>query len=251
MPPRRPTRGGAASPSRTRKVGGKEGPTPPQLFTLEATLLSGPLPESFARRNPTVARTLLARGDQTLHELHLALTAAFGLDAGPGYEFRRGRGLSDSDDVRYVPPDAFDAADPSGTAVSTVRLDELGPDVGGLTYWLEDGGWWFAIAVAAVEGGVSRGKYPRVTARVGRNPPVSAAGVEGGSQELGGPEAADTACLVGELHLNRGDHGKAVEAFSRAIGLRPTADAFLGRARAYRALAEADEREAVRTKESE
>jgi hypothetical protein len=221
-----------------------EGRASVQMFTLEATLLSGPLPESFARKNSTVRRTLLARGDQTLHELHLALAPAFGLDAGPGYEFRLGRGISDREDLRYVPPEASDAAAGPGADASRVALDALALDAGGLTYWLDDGGWWFAVAVAAVEGEAPRGRYPRVTGRVGRNPPRPAAGAAGGSQELGGPEAADTACLVGELHLSRGDHGKAVEAFSRAIELRPTTDAFLGRARAYRALAEADERSA-------
>jgi hypothetical protein len=56
--------------------------------------------------------------------------------------------------------------------------------------------------------------------------------------------AADVGCLIGELHLSRGDFNKAVEAFTRSIEGMATADACQGRARAYRALAERDEHQA-------
>ena len=58
--------------------------------------------------------------------------------------------------------------------------------------------------------------------------------------------AADVGCLIGEMHLGKGEYHKAVEAFSRAIENQPTADAYEGRAKAYRALAEQDERTALR-----
>jgi tetratricopeptide (TPR) repeat protein len=58
-------------------------------------------------------------------------------------------------------------------------------------------------------------------------------------------QAADVGCLVGELHLRQGDYLHAVEAFTRAIENTPSADAFEGRARAYQALALADERRAA------
>ena len=51
-------------------------------------------------------------------------------------------------------------------------------------------------------------------------------------------------CLIGELHLKNGDYQKAIEAFSRAIATNPTIDAYEGRARAHRALAIQDERNA-------
>jgi tetratricopeptide (TPR) repeat protein len=54
-------------------------------------------------------------------------------------------------------------------------------------------------------------------------------------------QAADVGCLVGELHLRQGDYLHAVEAFTRAIENHPSADAYEGRARAYQALALADE----------
>ncbi len=53
--------------------------------------------------------------------------------------------------------------------------------------------------------------------------------------------AADVGCLIGEMHLHNDEFDKAVEAFSRAVETNPTADAYEGRARAYRALAALDE----------
>ena len=57
--------------------------------------------------------------------------------------------------------------------------------------------------------------------------------------------AADVGCLIGELHLSKGEYAKAIEAFSRAIENQPTADAYEGRAKAYRALADLDEQKAA------
>ncbi len=57
-------------------------------------------------------------------------------------------------------------------------------------------------------------------------------------------EAADAACLVGEIHLKNGEYEKAVQAFTQAIDNNPTPDAYQGRAEAYRALADSDERKA-------
>jgi tetratricopeptide (TPR) repeat protein len=59
---------------------------------------------------------------------------------------------------------------------------------------------------------------------------------------LEGSAAADVGCLVGEMHFSRGEYYEAVEAFTRAIDNTPTADAYDGRARALRALADLDER---------
>jgi tetratricopeptide (TPR) repeat protein len=53
--------------------------------------------------------------------------------------------------------------------------------------------------------------------------------------------AADVGLLVGEQHLREGNFARALAAFSRAIEVEPTPDAYEGRARAYRGLAELDE----------
>jgi len=58
------------------------------------------------------------------------------------------------------------------------------------------------------------------------------------------PSAADVGCLVGEMHLAKGEFVKAVEAFTRSLEASPTADAFEGRAKAYRGLAAADDQRA-------
>jgi len=57
--------------------------------------------------------------------------------------------------------------------------------------------------------------------------------------------AADVGCLIGEMHLRKHDYHKAIEAFTRALENQPTADAYEGRARAYRALAALDEHKAL------
>jgi uncharacterized protein HemY len=46
------------------------------------------------------------------------------------------------------------------------------------------------------------------------------------------------------MHLKQAEYEKAVEAFTRAIESNPTPDVYEGRAKAYRALAERDERQA-------
>jgi hypothetical protein len=65
------------------------------------------------------------------------------------------------------------------------------------------------------------------------------------AEDFGGGAAADVGLLVAEMHLNKGEYEKAVEAFSRALDSKPTADAYEGRARAFRALADEDERRAT------
>jgi hypothetical protein len=57
--------------------------------------------------------------------------------------------------------------------------------------------------------------------------------------------AADVGCLIGEMHLQHQEFHKAIEAFSRAIASDPTPDAYVGRARTYRALAALDDHSAA------
>lgn len=61
--------------------------------------------------------------------------------------------------------------------------------------------------------------------------------------------AADVGCLIGEMHLHNQDFHKAIEAFSRAISIDPTPDAYSGRARAHRALAALDDHAAAELRE--
>jgi hypothetical protein len=68
------------------------------------------------------------------------------------------------------------------------------------------------------------------------------AGETDGEEGLTEDASADVGCLVGEHHLSQHEYGKAIEAFTRAIETHPTADAYEGRAQAYRALARQDDR---------
>ncbi len=69
------------------------------------------------------------------------------------------------------------------------------------------------------------------------------------SETLAEGAAADVGCLIGEMHLHNHEYLKAVEAFSRAIEIDPTPDAYAGRARAYRALAALDDHAAAQLRE--
>ena len=61
---------------------------------------------------------------------------------------------------------------------------------------------------------------------------------------IAGGTVADMGCLIGEMHLRQGEYEKAVEAFTRALETQSAADLYEGRARAYRGIAEQDERDA-------
>src|SRR5437762_10819730 len=78
-----------------------------RLYTLEVFLLSGPITEKFAKKNPVVSRTIQIRGDQTLEDLHQAIFDAFGRWEEHMYEFQFGKGPMDPEAPRYVLPGAF------------------------------------------------------------------------------------------------------------------------------------------------
>src|SRR4051794_31101215 len=44
-----------------------------RLYTLEVFIISGPITEKFAKKNPVVSRTIQIRSDQTLEDLHHAI----------------------------------------------------------------------------------------------------------------------------------------------------------------------------------
>jgi len=203
-----------------------------EIGTLVVSLLSG----------PAVSRTIEIRGDQTLATLHQAVCEAFGHQGDAGYQFHFGSGPMDAEGPRYVLPEAYEIAAEDGMAaagrVDQTTLHAIGLKVGRrFYYWIDRGDdWWHRVEVLKVVAKVPRGTYPKVTRQVGPDPS------EGTGPAMGNREAADAACLVGEVHFRNGEYKKAVEAFSRAIEEGPTPDAYEGRAKAYRALADEDER---------
>jgi hypothetical protein len=211
------------------------------------------MPAAFVRNNPVVSRILLIRGDQTLADLHRAIFEAFGRQQEQMYEFSFGKSPSDLDADRYVLPGAVGMTSDGGKQpaglVTKTTIGALGLTVGGrFAYWFDFAAdWWHAITVKRISDKENRGPFPKVTARVGEDPPreagVDLMGSEG-PLDISEDSAADMSCLIGDFHFRKGDHHKAIEAYTRAIDSRPTPDAYVGRARAYRALAARDERKA-------
>ncbi len=93
------------------------------------------------------------------------------------HEFQFGKGPHDPKGKRYVLPTAFDDPipgphKPAGdvTCTTSGALDlKVGQACG---YWFDFGDdWWHQINVMAIEDEARRGRYPRVTKRVGESPP--------------------------------------------------------------------------------
>jgi hypothetical protein len=148
-----------------------------RLYILEVFLLSGPITEKFAKKNPVVSRTIQIRGDQTLADLHHAIFDALGRWEEHLHEFQFGKGPMDPKARRYVLPSAFEGPggedNPAAGRVDQTTIASLGLKVGGrFGYWFDFGDdWWHQINVEAVEDKVPRGKFPKVTKRVGKSPP--------------------------------------------------------------------------------
>jgi hypothetical protein len=148
-----------------------------RLYTLEVFLLSGPITEKFARKNPVVSRTIQIRGDQTLEDLHHAIFDAFGRGEEHLYEFQFGKGPMDPKAPRYVLPSACEIEggedNPPTGRVDRTTIESLGLKVGDrFGYWFDFGDdWWHQINVEAIEDKFPSGKFPRVTKRVGKSPP--------------------------------------------------------------------------------
>jgi hypothetical protein len=167
---------GAMERRSTKVVKKAEGRTD-RLYTLDVFLISGPITKRFAKKNPTVSRTIETRGNQTLADLHDAIFRAFDREEEHMYEFQLGgKGPDDPKAKRYVLPMAMDGGpfaeeDPAGdvtrTTICSLNL-KTGQAFG---YWFDFGDdWWHQINVVSITDGVPRGKYPRVTKRVGKSP---------------------------------------------------------------------------------
>jgi hypothetical protein len=167
------SRGGTARKKAATAAGGAV-----RVYTLEVFLISGPVTRKFAKANRVVSRTILIRGDQTLQDLHRAIFDAFGRWEEHMHEFQLGgKGPMDPEAKRYGLPGAFDLdreqGRPAAGRVDLTTLDSLGLKEGdAFGYWFDFGDdWWHQVNVEAVEEKTPRGKYPRVTKKVGKSPP--------------------------------------------------------------------------------
>lgn len=225
-----------------------------RLYTLEIGLVRGSIPSTSPNDSSRLFRTIQIRGDQMLADLHRAINDAFERSTDDSYEFQFDAGPLHPEGKRYLVPGAFEIAietrTPAAGCVTETTIDALGLQVGQHFVYSpdEEEDWWYPITVQHIAEIVPRGKYPKITKRAGKSP-FEFLHPERPAVEIGKDEGADTACLVAEHHWHQKDFHKAVEAYSRAIESNPTVDAYEGRAKAYRALADADERAAQRLRQ--
>lgn len=148
-------------------------PTPAAVTLVPARLSSA----SLGSGGRCFSRTVQIRGDQTLEDLHHAIFDAFDREEEHMYEFQFGTGPMDPDGPRYVLPGAYetDAGERTSAAgrVDTTTIGSLNLAVGrSFGYWFDFGDdWWHQINVEAVDERVPKGKFPKVTKRVGKSPP--------------------------------------------------------------------------------
>ena len=171
-----PPRKKATKPSSTHKATAPKGKGKPggrKLYTLEVFLIGGPMSEQF--HGKTISRTIQVRGDQTLAVLHRAIFTAFDREEEHLYEFQFGKGPMDPKGPRYTPrgvvgTDEHDAV--TGHAEDT-KIDDLKLKVGrAFGYWFDYGDDWMHQAnLVSIEDAPARGRYPKITARVGKSPP--------------------------------------------------------------------------------
>lgn len=146
------------------------------IYTLEVFIILGLVSRKFAEKNPIMSRTIEIRGDQTLEELHKIIFKAFNRFEEHLYEFQvGGKGPQDPKARRY----SFSSTDDEimgGKLTGDVRetvIDDLKlKKDAAFAYWFDFGDdWWHQINVIAIEQKTPKGKYPKITDRVGKSPP--------------------------------------------------------------------------------
>ena len=167
-----------ASRKNGRKPSKKKPPYRKHLaYELEVSIIGGPVTEEFIQANPKISRTIEIRGHQTLEQLHWAIFDAFGRDDDHMYQFEfGGERPMDPKAREYVLPMALD--DPFGLrrsagTVTDTRIGSLGLKVDEVFFFWFDFGddWWHRINVLAIREAAPGETYPRVTRRVGGDPP--------------------------------------------------------------------------------
>jgi hypothetical protein len=146
------------------------------IYTLEVFIISGPVSKKFVKKNPVMSRTIEIRGDQTLAEFHQAIFKAFDRFDDHLYEFQvGGKGPNDPKASRYSFSSTNEegmggelAGDVRETVIDNLKLKK--DDAFG--YWFDFGDdWWHQINMIGIENKPAKGKYPKITARIGQSPP--------------------------------------------------------------------------------
>lgn len=144
-----------------------------KLYTLVVYLMAGPISDGF--EDKIISRTIQIRGDQTLEDLHKAIFKASNRFDSHLYEFNLGEGPDDGTAVYSLPmPMKIPELDEEMAGdVRTTTIDSLGLEVGRAFGYLFDFGdnWLHQINVTEVEEAPGKGRYPKITEKVGRSPP--------------------------------------------------------------------------------
>ena len=142
------------------------------IYTLEVFIISGPTTNAFVKKNPVVSRTIEIRGDQSLEQLHDVIFRAFNREDQHLYEFQiGGKGPNDPKAKRYgltVYQDTELEGDVEQTTINDLKLKKEEA----FGYWFDFGDdWWHQINVVSIENKSPKGRYPKVTNRIGKSPP--------------------------------------------------------------------------------
>lgn len=139
--------------------------------------MDGLVSDEFVEQNPVVSRTIKIQDNQTLETLHDALFDAFDREDEHLYEFVFGTGPRDPNAVKHLHPMMFDDAMPSNMTdagdVTETKIGSLELEVGQTFFYMFDygDGWWHQIKVLTTDEEAPKGRYPKVTERVGESPP--------------------------------------------------------------------------------
>jgi hypothetical protein len=141
-----------------------------RVYTLKVYLQDGPISEADSGHE--ISRQIDILGHQTLHDLHQAIFQAFERWEEHLYEFNLGEGPQDRSQV-YFYQGGWDADDDETGDPEATTLDDLGLSVGRYFGYIFDMGdsWEHVIEVTGIKEGAGKGKYPRVSKKVGAAPP--------------------------------------------------------------------------------
>jgi hypothetical protein len=154
----------STSSSRRRSIAG------PQLYTIQVFLVGGPVPDAFGGQ--VISRKIQLRGDQTLHDLHLAIFKAYDRWEHHLYEFNVGTSPRDRSRL-YIYSGGAGPIEESCGDPEAITLDALDFQEGQHFGYIFDMGdyWPHELEVSAIEPGPLQGDYPIIVEKVGPSPP--------------------------------------------------------------------------------
>jgi hypothetical protein len=144
------------------------------LYVLEVFIIGGPVTEDFVAKNPEISRVIEIKGSHTLQDLHRIIFKAFDREEEHLYEFQiGGTGPQDPHASRYSLQTPYSEPSDMDGDVAITRLIDAGLAAGdAFGYWFDFGDdWWHQISVLEIKEKYPKGKYPKISQRVGASPP--------------------------------------------------------------------------------